>query len=189
MKNSFSELRNIIIEADKTKKSLNLEKLPYATTDLSPVLSKDNLDVHFGILAKTYVNRFNNDEGDLDFNYAGGTLHNIFFSQFQSPSSSNKPYGSSLEFINKHHDNFNKFKENVTKIAMGIQGSGWVYLSKNGSIKTIKNHELKPDIILLIDWWEHSWFIDYGPDKEKYLTNIWRIINWTVINDRINLNN
>jgi Fe-Mn family superoxide dismutase len=70
---------------------------------------------------------------------------------------------------------------------MGIQGSGWVYLSKNGQIKTITNHAIKHDIILLIDWWEHSWALDYQADKQKYLNNIWRIINWSVINDRLTL--
>ena len=72
---------------------------------------------------------------------------------------------------------------------MAIQGSGWVYLARNGSIKTIENHQIRSDILLLIDWWEHSFNIDYRADKEKYLKNIWKIINWAVINDRLNLIN
>jgi superoxide dismutase len=65
---------------------------------------------------------------------------------------------------------------------MAIQGSGWVYLAKDGKIKTIKNHEIKKDIVLLIDWWEHSWALDYQSDKKKYLENQWKIINWDHIN-------
>ena len=70
---------------------------------------------------------------------------------------------------------------------MTIQGSGWVYLSKSGDIKTIKNHEIKNDIVLLIDWWEHAWALDYQSDKKEYLKNIWSIINWDYVNDRIEI--
>jgi Fe-Mn family superoxide dismutase len=68
---------------------------------------------------------------------------------------------------------------------MGIQGSGWVYLAKNGSLKTIKNHEVKRDIVLLIDWWEHAWYTDYGPEKSAYLKNIWKIIDWEKITAKL----
>jgi Fe-Mn family superoxide dismutase len=187
MKNSIIDFRQIVVEADTRKEKLILEKLPYDREDLNPVLSKENIDIHYGKLAKNYVDRFNSNEGDLAFNKAGAILHNLFFPQLKKPSGTNNPSGSILEFINKHFDNFSNFKEEFAKTAMSIQGSGWIYLARNGSIKTIKNHEIRSDILLLIDWWEHAWFIDYGSNKQKYLTNIWRTINWTVINDRINL--
>lgn len=189
MKNSLVEFRTLIIEAEKIKESLVLDKLSYARSDLEPCLSEKNINIHYGTLAKTYVDRYNSGEGDADFNRAGAILHNIFFSQFKPAVSSNKPFGASLELINKHYDNFSNFKEEFVKVAMSIQGSGWVYLSSSGKIKTIKNHELFQDILLLIDWWEHAWFPDYGADKQKYINNIWRIIDWAVINDRINLKN
>jgi Fe-Mn family superoxide dismutase len=66
---------------------------------------------------------------------------------------------------------------------MKIQGSGWVYLSTDGKIKTIVNHEIKNDILILVDWWEHAWALDYQSHKEKYLENIWKIMDW----DRINV--
>ena len=69
---------------------------------------------------------------------------------------------------------------------MKIQGSGWVYMDTSGNIKTIVNHEVVSNIALLIDWWEHAWALDYQADKEKYLDNIWKIINWKVVSDRIN---
>jgi superoxide dismutase len=68
---------------------------------------------------------------------------------------------------------------------MKIQGSGWVYLSTGGEIKTIANHAVRTDICVLIDWWEHVWATDYQWDKEKYLSNIWRIINWDVCSERL----
>lgn len=187
MKNSFSDLRKFIVEIENKHDKLVLEKLSYKKTDLEPVLSKKNLDAHYGVLAKGYVDRYNSGEGDAKFNEAGAFLHNIFFKQFKSAGTSNKPFGSSLELINKHYTDYENFQEEFKTEAMKIQGSGWLYLSRSGKIKTIKNHEIRTDIVLLLDWWEHAWFTDYGPDKQKYFNNIWRIIDWTVINDRINL--
>ena len=166
---------------------LRQAKLDYDSNDLEPSISKDTIDYHYGKLYKAYVDRYNSEEGDADFNEAGAFLHDIYFTQFQSPSSSNSPSGSISEFINKHFKSFDNFKEEFEKEAMGVQGSGWVYLAKNGTIKTIKNHEIKKDIILLIDWWEHAWVLDYQHDKKKYLNNQWKIINWNVISGRVGL--
>jgi superoxide dismutase len=58
-------------------------------------------------------------------------------------------------------------------------------MSRSGEIKTIKNHQIKNDIALLIDWWEHAWAKDYSSNKAKYLDNIWRCINWDKVNIRI----
>ncbi len=50
---------------------------------------------------------------------------------------------------------------------MKLEGSGWVYLAYDGKIKTIKNHEVRNDILLLVDRWEHAWILDYGSDKKR----------------------
>jgi len=187
MNNDLSQLKQFITEVEN-KKTLVLAKLPYQKDELSPVLSQDSLNYHHGKLAKTYVERFNKGEGDPVFNEAGAFLHNIFFPQLKPPSGANRPFDASLKFINKHFKGgLEELKNEFEKTAMGIQGSGWVYLARNGRIKTITNHAVRQDIVLLIDWWEHSWALDYQADKQKYLNNIWRIINWTVINDRLNL--
>lgn len=169
------------------KETLALEKLTVDRSDLAPAISEDTIKYHYEKLARSYVDRFNKGEGDKDFNRAGAFLHNILFPQYQKFNSKNNPSGSASEFINKHYSNFNKFKEEFSKVAMGIQGSGWVYLAKNGKIKTIKNHEVKNDIVLLIDWWEHAWALDYQSDKKSYLENQWKIINWNVISGRVGL--
>lgn len=148
-------------------------------------MSKETIDYHYGKLAKGYVDRYNNKEGDAEFNEAGAKLHDLFFAQFQTSKSSNQPHGSVNNLINKHFGNFTKFKEEFTQQAMSIQGSGWVYLSSSGKIKTISNHQMRTDIVLIIDWWEHAWVLDYLADKSKYLSNIWKIINWDTINLRV----
>jgi Fe-Mn family superoxide dismutase len=167
------------------KKQLIQTALPYAKNALGRSISKDSLDYHYGHLYKAYVDRFNRGEGDADFNEAGAFLHDIYFTQFRAPTGSNKPQGKSLEFIETHFKSFDQFKDQFKTVAMGIQGSGWAYLSKSGDIKTIKNHEIKQDIVLLIDWWEHAWALDYKWDKEKYLEGQWKIVNWDTINQRL----
>jgi superoxide dismutase, Fe-Mn family len=68
---------------------------------------------------------------------------------------------------------------------MAIQGSGWSYLSTSGTIKTIPNHQVRTDIALLLDMWEHAWSLQYKWDKEAYIDSFWKIVNWDVVNERL----
>lgn len=174
-----------LIDLTEEKKKLELKKLPYSMTALNPVMSKTTLENHYGKLARGYVDRYNKGEGDAAFNEAGAYLHNIFFPQLRAPRNANSPYGASLALINRHFGSFTDFKQDFEEEAMKLQGSNWIYLSRDGKIKTIKNHQKRADIALLVDWWEHSWINDYGTDKKRYLKNIWRIINWEYVNRRI----
>jgi Fe-Mn family superoxide dismutase len=174
-----------ILKIAKSKDTLFLEKLKFKQDDLDPVMSEDTIKYHYSKLAAGYVSRYNNGVGDPDFNEAGAYLHNIFFPQLTPPKGSNKPSGKSQDLILKNFKSFESFKDKMKEEAMKIQGSGWIYLSKSGEIKVIKNHQIKKDILLLIDWWEHAWALDYQQDKEKYLNNIWKIIDWDIINNRI----
>ena len=176
---------DIIERLEESRKStVELEKLRYSHTDLAPVLSKDTLDYHYDNLAKGYVKRYNSGEGDKDFNYAGAFLHNIYFSQFRSPQDDNTPNGPVLNLIKRKYGWWRDFKEQFKEEAMKIQGSGWIYMSYSGDIKTIVNHEVRDDILMLVDWWEHAWALDYQADKKRYLENIWKIMNWGHINTR-----
>jgi Fe-Mn family superoxide dismutase len=185
----YNFIKHITLNEGKTPKTLTQTKLPYARDDLEPSISEDTIDYHYGKLYKAYVTRFNEGEGDADFNEAGAFLHDLLFTQYQAPTSSNTPDGSAGELITRHFKTFDNFKDKFLKEAMAVQGSGWVYLSHKGEIKTIKNHEIKMDIVLLIDWWEHSFQFDYGSDKKSYLNNQWKIMNWNVISGRVGLAN
>jgi Fe-Mn family superoxide dismutase len=174
-----------LIEATTRPAKLETTPLPYGLKELDPVMSEATLDYHFEHLAKGYAKRYNAGEGNADFNRAGSFLHNKFFPQFRRPRVGNRPRGAIAELIEDKFKTYEDFQEAVKEAAMKIQGSGWVYLSTSGDIKIIPNHAVRTDIALLIDWWEHAYSLDYKWDKEKYLNNLWRIIDWDVINDRL----
>ena len=123
------------------KAKLTSLDLPYKKGDLEPVMSRETLNYHYGKLAKGYVERYNKGEGDPKFNKAGAFLHNIFFPQLQSPTQSNKPTGELADMINSKFGSFDEFKTKVDEVAMKIQGSGWVYVTKAGEIKTITSKQ------------------------------------------------
>ena len=179
-------MRDIITLLEDKNKPQDIEIIPlnFEYKDVKPVFSAYTLDLHFGKLAHGYADRYNKGEGDKDFNYAGAFLHNTLFPQFREVRNNNKPNGPMLGFINKHFGSYEGLKDNIETEAMTIQGSGWIYLASDGKLKTIKNHEVRNDILLLIDFWEHAWILDYGSDKKKYLREQWKFINWNVINTR-----
>jgi len=180
-----------LLEATTRPAKLDTTPLPYDKDALEPVMSEASIDYHYEHLAKGYAKRYNADTGNIggnytkDFNRAGSFLHNKFFPQLRAPKGANRPRGAVLELIENKFKTYDDFREEFKKAAMGIQGSGWVYLSTGGDIKTIANHAVRTDICVLVDWWEHAWALDYQYDKEKYLDNIWRIINWDVCNERL----
>lgn len=179
-------MRDYITLVESQSKASDIEIIPlnFEEGQVSPVISKDTLDLHYNKLAKGYAERYNNKEGDPDFNYAGVFLHNLLFTQYREIRNNNKPNGPIASFIDKHYKSFDDFKEEFAIEAMKIQGSGWIYLAYDGKIKTIKNHEVRDDILFLVDWWEHAFILDYGSDKKKYLKEQWKIINWNVISTR-----
>lgn len=177
-------IRNLV-ELLEDQVKLQLVDLPVPTAGLAPVLSEDLVKFHYKVLAKTYVDRFNAGEGDAEFNEAGAYLHNVFFAQLKSPAGANKPTGPIGALIDEKFGSFEDFQSEFERAAMKIQGSGWIYLSRSGAIRTIVNHKVRRDIALLVDWWEHAFQLDYGNNKQKYLRNFWKILDWNVISARL----
>jgi Fe-Mn family superoxide dismutase len=173
-----------LLEEKSRPDDIEIVNLSYGLGALSPVLSTTNLRYHYGKLAHAYAEKFNKREGDPNFNYSGAWLHNLLFTQYRAPRTNNKPNGPVGNLIKTKFKDWDNFKEKFAEAALKIQGSGWAYLARDGQIKTIPNHQIRTDILVLIDMWEHSYSTDYGADKKRYLENIWRIIDWNVINTR-----
>jgi Fe-Mn family superoxide dismutase len=174
-----------LLEASTKPAKLETTPLPYGEKDLEPVLSRASIDYHYEHLAKGYAKRYNAGEGNADFNRAGSFLHNKFFPQLRAPRAANRPRGAVFTLIEKKFKTWEDFKQQFKETAMKLQGSGWVYLSTGGDIKTIANHAVRTDICMIIDWWEHVWALDYQWDKERYLDNMWKIVDWDVCNQRL----
>ena len=174
-----------LVEASTKPSKLETTPLPYGEKDLEPVMGAETIDYHYEHLAKGYARRYNAGEGNADFNRAGSFLHNKFFPQLRPVKGANRPRGAVLALIEEHFKTYEDFRESVKEVFMSIQGSGWCYLSTSGEIKTIANHAVRTDIALLIDAWEHAWALDHQWDKEAYIDNIWKIIDWNVVNERL----
>lgn len=195
--------------AQNSHRKFELMKLPYALNALEPVISAETLSLHHGKHLNTYVNNLNKliagtkfeqmeleeivatSEGAL-FNNAGQTLnHNLYFTQF-SPEGGGTPVGNLSRAIDAQWGNFDKFKEEFTKSATALFGSGWVWLSKDASGKLYITqeanggnpvaHGLIP--ILGIDVWEHAYYVDYRNNRAAHLDAVWKIIDWAVLNRR-----
>ena len=181
------ELRNHInlVEASTRPAKLETTPLPYGVRDLEPVMSEETINYHFEHLAKGYAKRYNAGEGNADFNRAGSFLHNKFFPQLRAPKGANRPRGAVFTLIEEKFKTWEDFKEAFKEAAMKIQGSGWVYLSTGGDIKTIANHAVRTDIALILDMWEHAFALQYQWDKEAYIDSFWKIVDWNVVNERL----
>jgi superoxide dismutase, Fe-Mn family len=171
------------LSESKATDQLELVKLPYATDALEPIMERKVLEFHYSVLSKGYVDRYNKGEGDPEFNRAGALLHNLWWPQLRAPKVNNRPRGKVADLMERAHGGWDEFKEEFTKTALDLQGSGWCYMAKNGDIKTLKNQSWRSDVCMPIDLWEHS----YTPFtlRKDYLKTIWRIIDWDVINHRL----
>jgi Fe-Mn family superoxide dismutase len=188
---------------------ITLVPLPYALDALVPTISPRLLDYHYGTIAKTYVDVAKDSTDSYtkqDATYAA-VLHNRFFEQLIAPKHDTSvvvpkqedlftevkpypdsaPFGASEEIIIKGWETFEKFQAEVEALALSMPTNGWIYMDSNGNIFGFINNTLPVDpqqMLLLIDLWEHAWEIDYQSNKTKYLKNIWKIINWQVVNER-----
>lgn len=172
-----------LVEAREHPEKLTLQALPYQTDALAPVLPKHIVDYHYAFLSQGYVDRFNKGISP-DFNFAGAFLHERYWAQFKPYRPANKPVGPSAALIDRVYGSFDKFVDEFVETGAKIEGSGWVYLSTNGQIKTIKNHAVRNDLAVIVDCWEHS-VDEYGKNKEKYLRNIFKIVDWAIVNARL----
>jgi superoxide dismutase len=175
------------LSESKDSREIYQDKLKFGKDEFAPVMSEATIKYHFDGLAAKYSERYNAGEGDPDFNFGGAMLHNIFFANLIPPQAANKPTGLSKSIIDDVYGDFDKFKAAFEKEFMAAQGSNWIYMDLDGNLHTIHNHEYKKtmQIALLVDGWEHAWALDYQQDKAQYLANIWRIINWDVVNIRL----
>jgi Fe-Mn family superoxide dismutase len=128
---------------------------------------------------------------DLAFNLGGHVNHSIFWKNL-SPSSS-APEGDLAAAINEYFGSFEAFKNHFSAAAMGIQGSGWAYLAWDalgnrmiiGQLYDQQGNLAMGNIpLLMLDMWEHAFYLDYQNVKADYVKAFWNIVNWEDVANR-----
>jgi Fe-Mn family superoxide dismutase len=181
-----------------------LPELTYDYSALEPHISARIMELHHSKHHQAYVtganaaiaamaearesNNFANLpklQKDLAFNLGGHINHSIFWQNLSAESSA--PEGELASAIDEYFGSFEAFQNHFSAAALGIQGSGWAYLAwdvvgnqmiigqlydqqGNLSVATIP--------LLMLDMWEHAFYLDYQNVKADYVKAFWNIINW-----------
>lgn len=191
-----------------------LPDLPYGYKDLEPYISEEQLKIHHQKHHAAYVNGANaildklekaRQEGtdidmkaalkELSFNIGGHLLHSLYWTNLApaGKGGGGEPTGSLAEAINEEFGSFARFKKEFTQAGMTVEGSGWVALTydplrKRLVIMQIEKHNTNVyptfPILLIVDVFEHAYYIDYKNNRAQYLENIWNIINWGEVQKR-----
>lgn len=126
-------------------------------------------------------------------NNGGGVFnHNLYFGGLKNVGSKNMPIGSLASKINEQYINFSNFYNIFKKKALEVFGSGyaWLVLDRNNNLDIIgtPNQDTVLDLnlcpIILIDVWEHAYYLKYHNRREEYIDNYRNIINWDKAEER-----
>lgn len=184
----------------------HLPDLPFPKDSLKPYMSEETLEYHHGKHHQAYVNNLNNliagtefenmsleeiiikSSGPI-FNNASQTWNHTFFWNCLSPNGGGVPKGELLKEIEKNFGSFEEFKKQFSNAAVSLFGSGWVWLvnKAKGNLEIIQTSNagnpltlgLKP--LLIIDVWEHAYYIDYRNARPKFVEAFWEIVNWDFV--------
>jgi Fe-Mn family superoxide dismutase len=198
----------------ETGKFYVLPKLPYDYKDLEPYMSEDQLKIHHGKHHQGYVNganaiferleRARKDGVDLDikstlkalsFNIGGHILHSLFWPNLApTGKGGGNPGGVLGDAIKKEFGSFESFKKEFSQAAVGVEGSGWAALTfcrqtNRPIIMQIEKHNtnIYPmfRILMVLDVWEHAYYVDYKNTRAKFVDALWNIVNWDEANKRL----
>lgn len=187
-----------------------LPQLPWSKDALSPHISAETIDFHYGKHHKAYVDKLNaaipgteyenmgleeiikNASGGV-FNNAAQIWNHTFYWNSLSPQGGGEPQGAVAQGIANKWGDFAKFKEEFSTAAAGNFGSGWTWLVKNGdgSLAIVNTDDADCPIrsgstpVLTLDVWEHAYYIDYRNARPKYIECFWNIVNWDFANQNL----
>ncbi len=187
-----------------------LPKLSYAADALQPFISKQTIDFHYGKHHATYVSNLNSlvqgtrfENASLDqivreaegpvFNNGAQIWNHTFYFESFSPTGGREPSGPLAAIITSTFGSFESFKEQFTKSAMTLFGSGWSWLVKkpDGSLEILQEpnagNPLRKGLtpLLTCDVWEHAYYLDYQNKRADYLQAFWNVLDWGIIGKRI----
>jgi Fe-Mn family superoxide dismutase len=188
-----------------------LPDLPYDYSALEPHISASIMELHHGkhhagyvknanaVLEQLEQSRQKDDfvrvaalERALAFNLSGHVLHSIFWKNMM-PKGGGTPTGDLQAAIELHFAGFDRFRKQLTEVAATIMGSGWAALvwepvGKRLLITQIYDHQSNlaqagvP--LMVIDAWEHAYYLQYQNRKTEFFDAIWSVWNWKDIGKR-----
>jgi len=191
-----------------------LPKLPYDYKDLAPHMSEEQLRIHHSKHHQAYVNGANailqkldkaRREGteidvkstlkDLSFNIGGHLLHSLFWGNLApAGKGGGKPRGVLGDALEKEFGSFERFKKEFTQAAVSVEGSGWAALTfcrqtNRPIIMQVEKHNTNVypifRILMVLDVFEHAYYIDYKNERAKFVDAFWSIVNWDGVNKRL----
>lgn len=201
---------NNSINDQKTKvMKFELPVLPYALNALEPTISQKTVEFHYGKHLQTYITNLNNlvpgtkfENADLEtivkesdgviFNNAGQVLNHKLYFLSLSPNGGGEPKGKLADAIKAEWGTFEDFKKEFSAASVSLFGSGWAWLASDASGKLQITKEanagnpltkgLTP--LLGFDVWEHAYYLDYQNRRADHVNDIWKLIDWNVIEGR-----
>ena len=188
--------------------------LPYDYNALEPYISEEQLRLHHDKHHQAYVDAANGimkllDESrekgidfdikakakELSFNAGGHQLHTLFWKNL-GPANKNggEPAGTLAKYIKKDFGSFERFKKEFSQAAISTEGSGWAVLTlcKNTDRLFILQYE-KHNVnvaprwtpLMVLDVWEHAYYLDYKNVRPDFVEAFWNIVNWDEVNSRV----
>jgi len=190
--------------------SFTLPPLPYSDTALAPHISKETLEYHHGKHHQTYVTNLNKlvagtpeanksleeliktQTGPV-FNNAAQIWNHTFYWKSMCPGGGGNPSGKIGELITRDFGGLAQLKEKFNAAATTHFGSGWAWLvqTKDGKLEVVGTHDAANPIqqgkspLLVIDVWEHAYYIDYRNRRADYVNAWWNLVNWKFANERL----
>lgn len=188
-----------------------LPDLPYDYAALEPHISGRIMELHHDKHHAAYVAGANTaleklaaareaddfatvnlQEKNLAFNLGGHVNHSVFWENL-SPDGGDKPTGELAAAIDEFFGSFEAFQKHFAANAVGIQGSGWSILGWDSVGQKLaifqlydqqSNYPLGLVPIVVLDMWEHAFYLDYVNVKADYVKAWWNIVNWADAADR-----
>jgi superoxide dismutase, Fe-Mn family len=182
-----------------------LPELPYKYNALEPYIDAATLELHYSKHHQGYVNGFNKanmaiaeaigkkDYSMIDhwtqklaFHGAGHYLHSLYWASM-SPNGGGEPKGKLRDIIKINFGTFDKFKSLFSSVAKTVEGSGWGMLAYNPvndklMVLQIENHQKMTTWnvipLMVIDVWEHAYYLKYQNKRADYINEWWNIVNW-----------
>lgn len=188
-----------------------LPPLPYDPDALEPHLSGRLLSLHHDKHHLAYVDGANKAIADLErareeqdfayigqiqknlaFNLSGHLLHSRFW-EVMSPHGGGAPSGELASTIDAQFGGFERLRAQLDAVATSVQGSGWAALAFEPIagrliVEQIYDHQTNvaqaSTPLLVIDMWEHAYYLDYLNDRAAWLQAFWKIVAWDAVSQR-----